>query len=65
MGAVADMASSRPSLSGHHPVDVNRCDPQPATTYGDGSHAGWTKVKDRSWYDREAWRFDRRWTSNS
>lgn len=21
---------------------------------------GWNKVKDRSWYDREAWRFERR-----
>jgi ATP-dependent DNA ligase len=31
-----------------------------ASTYRDGSRAGWTKVKDRSWYDREGWRFDRR-----
>ena len=30
------------------------------STYGDGSRAGWSKVKDRSWYEREAWRFDRR-----
>lgn len=30
------------------------------STYRDGSRAGWTKVKDRSWYEREAWRFDRR-----
>ena len=28
--------------------------------YRDGSRAGWTKVKDPSWYEREAWRFDRR-----
>jgi hypothetical protein len=21
---------------------------------------GWSKVKDRSWYEREAWRFDGR-----
>ena len=28
--------------------------------YRDGSRAGWTKIKDRSWYEREAWRFDRR-----
>lgn len=28
--------------------------------YRDGSRAGWWKVKDRSWYEREAWRFDRR-----
>ena len=28
--------------------------------YRDGSRAGWTKVKDRSWYERESWRFDRR-----
>jgi ATP-dependent DNA ligase len=28
--------------------------------YRDGSRSGWTKVKDRSWYEREAWRFDRR-----
>jgi hypothetical protein len=25
----------------------------------DGTRAGWTKVKDRSWYEREAWGFDR------
>jgi ATP-dependent DNA ligase len=30
------------------------------STYRDGSRAGWTKVKDRSWYERESWRFDRR-----
>jgi hypothetical protein len=28
--------------------------------YRDGSRAGWAKVKDRPWYAREAWRFDRR-----
>ena len=28
--------------------------------YRDGSRAGWSKVKDRSWYEREAWRIDRR-----
>ena len=28
--------------------------------YRDGSRAGWSKVKDRSWYERESWRFDRR-----
>ncbi len=28
--------------------------------YRDGTRAGWSKVKDRSWYEREAWRFDRR-----
>jgi bifunctional non-homologous end joining protein LigD len=28
--------------------------------YRDGSRAGWFKVKDPSWYEREAWRFDRR-----
>jgi len=28
--------------------------------YRDGSRAGWSKVKARSWYEREAWRFDRR-----
>jgi ATP-dependent DNA ligase len=28
--------------------------------YRDGSRAGWFKVKDRSWYERESWRFDRR-----
>lgn len=28
--------------------------------YRDGSRAGWWKVKDRSWYEREAWRFGRR-----
>jgi ATP-dependent DNA ligase len=30
------------------------------STYRDGSRAGWTNVKDRGWYEREAWRFDRR-----
>jgi hypothetical protein len=25
-----------------------------------GSRVGWAKVKDASWYEREAWRFDRR-----
>jgi ATP-dependent DNA ligase len=30
------------------------------STYRGGSRAGWTKIKDRSWYEREAWRFDRR-----
>ena len=30
------------------------------STYRDGSRAGWFKVKDESWYQREAWRFDRR-----
>jgi ATP-dependent DNA ligase len=30
------------------------------STYRDGSRAGWWKVKDRSWWEREAWRFDRR-----
>lgn len=30
------------------------------SAYRDGSRAGWFKVKDRSWYEREAWRFDRR-----
>ena len=28
--------------------------------YRDGTRAGWSKVKDRSWYEREAWRFYRR-----
>jgi ATP-dependent DNA ligase len=28
--------------------------------YRDGSRAGWAKLKDRSWYEREAWRFERR-----
>jgi ATP-dependent DNA ligase len=30
------------------------------STYRDGTRVGWWKVKDRSWYEREAWRFDRR-----
>ena len=29
-------------------------------TYGDGTAVGWWKVQDRSWYEREAWRFDGR-----
>jgi bifunctional non-homologous end joining protein LigD len=29
------------------------------STYRDGSRAGWFKVKDRSLYEREAWRFER------
>jgi ATP-dependent DNA ligase len=27
--------------------------------YRDRSRAGWFKVKDARWYEREAWRFDR------
>jgi ATP-dependent DNA ligase len=30
------------------------------SAYRDGGRGGWFKVKDRSWYEREAWRFDRR-----
>jgi ATP-dependent DNA ligase len=30
------------------------------STYRDGTRAGWWKVKDRRWFEREAWRFDRR-----
>jgi ATP-dependent DNA ligase len=30
------------------------------STYRDGSRAGWHKVKDASWYEREAWRFEKR-----
>jgi ATP-dependent DNA ligase len=29
-------------------------------SYRDGSRRGWSKVKDLSWQEREAWRFDRR-----
>jgi ATP-dependent DNA ligase len=32
--------------------------------YRDGSRAGWFKVKDRSWYEREVWRFDRKMESS-
>jgi bifunctional non-homologous end joining protein LigD len=28
--------------------------------YRDGARSGWFKVKDPGWYEREAWRFDRR-----
>jgi ATP-dependent DNA ligase len=31
-----------------------------ASTYLDGSRRGWSKVKDPSWHEREAWRFERR-----
>jgi hypothetical protein len=31
-----------------------------SSPYRDGGRSGWFKVKDRSWYEREAWRFDRR-----
>jgi bifunctional non-homologous end joining protein LigD len=31
-----------------------------SSRYRDGSRVGWVKVKDASWYEREAWRFDRR-----
>jgi ATP-dependent DNA ligase len=30
------------------------------STYRDGSRAGWSKLKDPSWYAREVWRFERR-----
>jgi ATP-dependent DNA ligase len=33
-------------------------------TYRDGSRRGWSKVKDPSWHEREAWRFDRRAVSS-
>jgi hypothetical protein len=29
------------------------------SVYRDGTRVGWSKVKDRSWYEREAWRFGR------
>ncbi len=29
------------------------------STHRDGSRVGWFKVTDRSWYEREAWRFER------
>jgi hypothetical protein len=27
--------------------------------YRGGSRVGWSEVQDRSWYEREAWRFQR------
>jgi bifunctional non-homologous end joining protein LigD len=30
------------------------------SAYRDGTRAGWWKVKDPRWYERESWRFDRR-----
>jgi ATP-dependent DNA ligase len=33
---------------------------QRTSMYRGGSRAGWSKVKDPSWHEREAWRFDRR-----
>jgi ATP-dependent DNA ligase len=30
------------------------------STYRDGSRVGWLKIKDRSWFERESWRFERR-----
>jgi ATP-dependent DNA ligase len=30
------------------------------STYRDGSSVEWSKVKNQSWYEHEAWRFDRR-----
>ncbi|MBA2382938.1 MAG: hypothetical protein H0V73_12575 [Chloroflexi bacterium] len=30
-----------------------------ASTYRDGSRAGWSKVKDPRWMQRELWRFER------
>jgi ATP-dependent DNA ligase len=30
------------------------------SAYRDGTRAGWWKVKDPRWFDRESWRFDRR-----
>jgi ATP-dependent DNA ligase len=29
------------------------------STYRDGTRVGWSKVKDRSWHEREAWRHRR------
>ena len=30
------------------------------SAYRDGGRSGWFKVKDPSWYAREAWRFENR-----
>jgi bifunctional non-homologous end joining protein LigD len=47
---VEDMAQGR--LEG---IVLKRRD----SRYRGGSRAGWSKVKDRSWYEREAWRLQR------
>jgi ATP-dependent DNA ligase len=47
---VADMETGR--LEG---IVLKRRD----SRYRGGSRAGWSKVKGRSWYEREAWRFQR------
>jgi hypothetical protein len=46
----------RNRIIGHADIAPDKLLPNPRN----GSRAGWTKVKDRSWYEREAWRFDRR-----
>jgi ATP-dependent DNA ligase len=33
---------------------------QRAAPYRDGRRGAWSKVKDPSWHEREAWRFERR-----
>lgn len=48
-----------PSTSPRAPSQ-NRLPGMGVAPYRDGSRAGWHKVKHRSWYEREAWRFDRR-----
>jgi ATP-dependent DNA ligase len=50
-GLAADMADGR--LEG---IVLKRRD----APYRGGSRKAWSKVKDRSWYEREAWRFERR-----
>src|SRR5215213_5482151 len=32
----------------------------PTSRYRDGTRAGWSKLKDPSWHEREAWRLQRR-----
>jgi bifunctional non-homologous end joining protein LigD len=53
-----------PSVALVHAMEAGRIEglvlKQVDAPYRDGSRAGWAKVKPASWYQREAWRFERR-----
>src|SRR4051794_19298383 len=51
-------SAMRPDVPEEHPAVLAIA--VPFLERRDGSRAGWTKVKDASWYQRESWRFDRR-----
>ena len=56
-----DISETDPSLRAiTAPMTLREVLKRRDSRYRGGSRAGWSKVKDRSWYEREAWRFERR-----